>query len=136
MLSERRAYPITVLASAGMGGLQQITVDTQEQNIKIEKSPLSTPAAVSAAKERASNPQSGQTPFGFAPYLGRGNPPAVLDSPRRRKDGAYKLLRKPHAFSPSARERTPLTGTRTSRRAGGWLLAVNPPELRIMNYEL
>ena len=36
-----------------MGGLQQTTVNCGEQNIKIEKSPLSTPARVSRAKERA-----------------------------------------------------------------------------------
>ena len=34
-----------------MGGLQQITVNCEEQNVKIEKSPLSTPADVPSAKE-------------------------------------------------------------------------------------
>ncbi len=36
-----------------MGGLQQTTINCGKQNIKPEKSPLSTPAAVSAARERA-----------------------------------------------------------------------------------
>ena len=35
---------------AGMGGLQQITVNCGEQNIKTEKSPLSTPASSEAVR--------------------------------------------------------------------------------------
>ncbi|WP_144865218.1 hypothetical protein [Hyella patelloides] len=40
------------LTSAGMGGLQQTTDKCWQQNIKPEKSPLSTPAEASSAKER------------------------------------------------------------------------------------
>ncbi|VEP11707.1 hypothetical protein H1P_1150017 [Hyella patelloides LEGE 07179] len=36
-----------------MGGLQQTAINCGQQNIKPEKSPLSTPAEVSSAKERA-----------------------------------------------------------------------------------
>ena len=36
-------FPALKRSSAGMGGLQQTTVNCGEQNIKIEKSPLSTP---------------------------------------------------------------------------------------------
>ncbi|VEP16018.1 hypothetical protein H1P_3980005 [Hyella patelloides LEGE 07179] len=36
-----------------MGGLQQTAINCGKQNIKPEKSPLSTPAEVSSAKERA-----------------------------------------------------------------------------------
>ncbi|WP_186375868.1 hypothetical protein [Hyella patelloides] len=35
-----------------MGGLQQTTVNCERQNRKPEKSPLSTPAEASSAKER------------------------------------------------------------------------------------
>ena len=73
-----------------MGGLQQITVNCEEQNIKIEKSPLSTPAEFAIRK--AVRPPSGSpvTPS-------RGNPPAVLDSPRRRQDVPYERLGSPQA---------------------------------------
>ncbi len=38
---------------AGMGGLQQTAINCGKQNIKPEKSPLSTPGEVSSPKERA-----------------------------------------------------------------------------------
>ena len=48
-----RAEGIRILRCAGMGGLQQTTINSGKQNIKPEKSPLSTHAAFQAAKERA-----------------------------------------------------------------------------------
>ena len=38
---------------AGMGGLQRTTINCGKQNIKQEKSPLSTPGDVPSPKERA-----------------------------------------------------------------------------------